>query len=200
VTVQPTRGGGNGGGRRRRRRGRGRSPGERHRALVNGAAPALLAPLDESADPIDRAARRIGIARLHPEQRAVIEAALDARDVLMVLPTGFGKSACYQVPSMLLERPVLLISPLLALLKDQHEKLIKHEIPCVRLDGTVRGKAREREIARLREGGSLLVMTTPESLGSEEIADALGESGVSLAAIDEAHCISEWGYDFRPAY
>ena len=199
MTVQPTRGGGNGGGRRRRRRGRGRPPGERNRATVNPPA-AALAPLDESADPIDRAARRIGIARLYPEQRAVIEAALDARDVLMVLPTGFGKSACYQVPSMLLERPVLLISPLLALLKDQHGKLIKHEIPCVRLDGTVRGKAREREIARLREGGSLLVMTTPESLGSEEIAGALAESGVSLAAIDEAHCISEWGYDFRPAY
>jgi ATP-dependent DNA helicase RecQ len=196
VTVQPTRGGGSG--RRRRRRGRGRPPGDRNRSALAPAAP--LPPLDESADPIDRAARRLGIARLHPEQRAVIETSLDARDVLMVLPTGFGKSACYQVPSMLLDEPVLLISPLLALLKDQHEKLIKHEIPCVRLDGTVRGKAREREIARLREGGSLLVMTTPESLGSEEIADALNESGVSMAAIDEAHCISEWGYDFRPAY
>jgi ATP-dependent DNA helicase RecQ len=196
VTFQPARGGGTG--RRRRRRGRGRAPGDRPRNLTT--APAAAPPLDENADPVDRAARRIGIHRLHLEQRAGIEAALGSRDVLMVLPTGFGKSACYQVPSMLLDRPVLLISPLLALLKDQHGKLIKHEIPCVRLDGTVRGKAREREIDRLREGGSLLVMTTPESLGSDEISRALAESGVSLAAIDEAHCISEWGYDFRPAY
>ena len=79
---------------------------------------------------------------------------LAGRDVLMVLPTGFGKSACYQIPSMILPKPVLVISPLLALMRDQHEKLAQLGVPCVRLDGTVRGKARTRG-ARARRRGRL---------------------------------------------
>jgi ATP-dependent DNA helicase RecQ len=162
----------------------------------------LTPPEDPSAapTPVSLAARRLGIRRLHPEQTRGIEAVLSGRNVLMVLPTGFGKSACYQIPSMLLPKPVVLISPLLALLKDQYEKLVKFDVPAVRLDGTVRGKARAAALERVRKGGSLLVMTTPETLGSEEAGSVLRESGLSLAAIDEAHCISEWGYDFRPAY
>ena len=184
--------------RRRRRSGRGRRRNDSGVTKASEQEP--MAPLPEDAEPMDHAARRIGIPGLHEEQRSGIDAALTGEDVLLVMPTGFGKSACYQVPSMLLPKPTVVISPLLALLRDQHEKLIKYEVPCVRIDGTVRGKKREAAIEQIRQGGSLLVMTTPESLANEEISGALQESGIALAAIDEAHCISEWGYDFRPAY
>ena len=147
-----------------------------------------------------QAALRLGIERLHTEQEQVVAAVLAGRDVLLVLPTGFGKSACYQVPSMLMPRPVVVVSPLIALLQDQHRRLVERGVRCVRLDGTVRGPARRAAMAEIAAGGPLLVMTTPETLGSSEPREALVASGVSLVAIDEAHCISEWGYDFRPEY
>ncbi|HYD48518.1 MAG TPA: RecQ family ATP-dependent DNA helicase, partial [Terriglobales bacterium] len=150
--------------------------------------------------PADLAAERLGIRELYREQQAIISNALAGRDVLVILPTGFGKSACYQVPSMVLPKPVVLISPLLALLRDQENKLVQRNIPSVRLDGTVRGNARKAAMARLAEGGSLLVMTTPETFASPELKEMLRTTGVSLVAVDEAHCISEWGHDFRPTY
>jgi ATP-dependent DNA helicase RecQ len=159
-------------------------------------------PIGQLPEPLppDEAARRLGIDQLYPEQAQVVDEVVAGRDVLLVLPTGFGKSACYQVPAMVLPRPVVVVSPLLALLEDQHRKLLARGVRVARLDGTVRGTARKAALADVARGGPILVMTTPETLGTAELGEALREPGVGLVAVDEAHCISEWGYDFRPAY
>ena len=134
----------------------------RTRPRVTNATGAQRSPKSDAG--VADATRRLGIERLHPEQEQVISEVLAGRDVLMILPTGFGKSACYQIPSMVLDDPVVMISPLLALLRDQHRILLERRIDCVRLDGSVRARARREAFERIAGGGPLLVMTTPEPL------------------------------------
>ena len=143
---------------------------------------------------------QFGIDPLHPEQVDAMRAVLQGCDTLVVLPTGYGKSLIYQVLAVLAGRPVVTLFPLIALMRDQELALERYDVPVVRLDSTLGKRARAEALARIQSGGQLVVLTTPETLERDDMRMALKNTHPALLCVDEAHCISEWGHDFRPAY
>ncbi len=141
-----------------------------------------------------------GFASFKDSQEEIINAALEDRDVLALLPTGGGKSICFQVPAMARDGICIVVSPLIALIQNQVSNLKRLGIKAIGLTGSMRFEELNNKLDNCVYGGYKFLYLSPERLGQELIQDRIRQMNVNLLVIDEAHCISQWGHDFRPAY
>lgn len=133
-------------------------------------------------------------------QEQVIEGVLNGEDMLCVMPTGGGKSICYQVPALVMEGTVLVISPLISLMKDQVDALHQAGIPAAYINSTLSSEEYFGTMENALAGMYKLLYVAPERLDAPSFMNQLQQMSVPMIAIDEAHCISQWGHDFRPSY
>ena len=146
------------------------------------------------------ALQKFGLSDFRKGQREVIDHLMAGNDCLCVMPTGGGKSLCYQLPSALRSGLTIVVSPLIALMKDQVDTLIKKGISATLINSSLSQSEQNYRLERVAGGHYSLVYVAPERLRNPTFLEAIRTTPVQLLAIDEAHCISEWGHDFRPDY
>ncbi len=141
-----------------------------------------------------------GHDRLRDGQDEVIKAVLSGRDTLAIMPTGAGKSLCYQLPALHLAGTTIIVSPLISLMKDQVDKLQAHGLDALQVNSAVPAAEQETALGQIEQEESDFVFTTPERLTDPSFLETLRGTRIDFIVIDEVHCISQWGHDFRPAY